>query len=63
MVPHGFHADGHIEEQLAKLLPNAGLKASPHVELKMKKIKNSCGVAFEMLNTSGFGWNDEKKVC
>ena len=48
MVAHGFHtnygqlklgANRHIEEQLAKLLPNAGLKASPHVESKLKKIE------------------------
>ncbi|KAL9460057.1 hypothetical protein AB3S75_003287 [Citrus x aurantiifolia] len=45
MVARGFYADcgqlkpsanRHIEEQLAKLLPNVGLKASPHVESKMQ---------------------------
>lgn len=47
MVARGFRADcgqlkpganRHIEEKLAKLLPNVGLKASP-VESKMKKIE------------------------
>ena len=30
-------ANKHIKEQLAKLLPNASIKASLHVESKMKK--------------------------
>ena len=37
------------------------LKASPHIDSKIRKWKKQYGLMFDMLNTSGFGWNDVKK--
>ncbi|KAK2659606.1 hypothetical protein Ddye_006139 [Dipteronia dyeriana] len=32
-----------------------------HVQKKMKRLKDKYSVAYDMLNTSGFGWNDTHK--
>ncbi|XP_060674018.1 uncharacterized protein LOC107430438 isoform X2 [Ziziphus jujuba] len=50
-----------IERQLAEMCPNSGLRASPHIESKMKKWKKQYGIIYDMLNKSGFGWNDSLK--
>lgn len=50
-----------IEVKLQQLLPESGLKASPHIDSKMKAWKRQYSSIFYMLNTSGFGSNDEKK--
>ena len=50
-----------IEKQLQMLCPNSGLKASPHIESKMKIWKKQYAIIFDMLNKSGFGWNDTLK--
>ncbi|KAK3223157.1 hypothetical protein Dsin_010182 [Dipteronia sinensis] len=47
-----------MESRLANILPNCGLRASPHIELKVKTWKNDYGVVYDMINTSGFGWNN-----
>ena len=49
-----------MEVRLAQILPNCGLKANPHIESKVKNWKRDYGVIFDMRNTSGFGWNNEK---
>ncbi|KAH9723879.1 Myb DNA-bind 3 domain-containing protein [Citrus sinensis] len=36
-------------------------KASPHIDSKIRKWKKQYRLMFDMLNTSGFGWNDVKK--
>ncbi|KAL5789535.1 hypothetical protein ACOSQ2_004423 [Xanthoceras sorbifolium] len=51
----------NMETQLAIVLPNCGLKANPHIESKLKFWKKQYGVVYDMLNTSGFGWNDVRK--
>ncbi|XP_031274302.1 uncharacterized protein LOC116132773 [Pistacia vera] len=51
----------HIEKALTKVLPKSGLKASPHIDSKMRKWKKQYGVILDMLNTDGFIWNDAKK--
>ena len=51
----------YIENELEKLLPGSGLKAYPHIDSKIRIWKKSYGVIFDMLNTSGFGWNEVRK--
>ena len=51
----------HLEKVINQKLPNCGLKASPHIDSKIRKWKKQYGLMFDMLNTSGFGWNDVKK--
>ncbi|KAL5862280.1 hypothetical protein ACOSQ3_003561 [Xanthoceras sorbifolium] len=51
----------NMETRLAIVLPNCGLKANPHLESKLKFWKKQYGVVYDMLNTSGFGWNDVRK--
>ena len=51
-----------IEKTLNSVLPNSGIKASPHIDSKIRSWKKKqYGIVFDMLNTSGFGWNDTKK--
>ena len=40
-------------------LPNCGLKASPHIESRVKTLKAKYCALHELLSQSGFGWNDE----
>ena len=47
-----------ISKELQVNCPNSGLKATPHIESKMKIWKKQYGIVFNMLNKSGFGWND-----
>lgn len=51
----------YIENELEKLSPGSDLKAYPHIDFKIKIWKKSYGVIFDILNTSGFGWNDMRK--
>lgn len=50
-----------IEKELNLVLPNSGLKANPHIDSKQRKWKKQHRLIFNMLNTSGFGWNHVKK--
>ncbi|TXG57326.1 hypothetical protein EZV62_018639 [Acer yangbiense] len=50
-----------IEKTLNSILPNSRIKASPHIDSKIRFWKKQYGIVFDMLNTSGFGWNDTKK--
>ncbi|TXG63642.1 hypothetical protein EZV62_010636 [Acer yangbiense] len=70
IVASGGHADCSsfkssivkiIETRLAFAAPNCDLKANPHIGSKLKFWKKQHGVVYEMLNTSGFGWNDIRK--
>ena len=54
-----------LEKLLAPKLPNAGLKAKPHIESRIKTLKNDWMIVYDMIygsNTSGFGWDSERKV-
>ncbi|KAK1432255.1 hypothetical protein QVD17_09150 [Tagetes erecta] len=49
-----------VEQQLAKALPEAGIKAKPHIESRIKTMKSDWSAVHDMLawnNTSGFGWD------
>ncbi|TXG50598.1 hypothetical protein EZV62_023122 [Acer yangbiense] len=50
-----------MESRLANILPNCSLRASPHIESKVKTWKKDYGVVYDMINTSGFGWNSVRK--
>ncbi|XP_060675867.1 uncharacterized protein LOC132799266 [Ziziphus jujuba] len=50
-----------IERRLAEICLNSGLRANPHIESKLKKWKKQYGIIYDMLNKSGFGWNDSLK--
>ncbi|XP_061989553.1 uncharacterized protein LOC133708095 isoform X4 [Rosa rugosa] len=50
-----------IENALNLLCPNSNLKASPHIESKLKKLKKDYSIIYDMMNKSGFAWNDIKK--
>nr|XP_048319060.1 uncharacterized protein LOC125418744 [Ziziphus jujuba var. spinosa] len=50
-----------IERRLAEIYPNSGLRANPHIESKLKKWKKQYGIIYDILNKSGFGWNDSLK--
>ena len=34
-----------------------------HIQYKLKYLKEKYSSAYDMMNTSGFGWDDEKKMC
>ncbi|KAM5546410.1 hypothetical protein ABKV19_002496, partial [Rosa sericea] len=50
-----------IENALNLLCPNSNLKASPHIESKLKELKKDYSIIYDMMNMSGFAWNDIKK--
>ena len=50
-----------IERSLFVMCPQSGLKVNPHIESKLRKWKKQYGVVYDMLNKSGFGWNDTLK--
>ncbi|KAK3198785.1 hypothetical protein Dsin_022200 [Dipteronia sinensis] len=51
----------NIELRLATILSNCSLRAIPHIESKLKTWKKQYGVIYDMINTSGFGWNGVRK--
>ncbi|KAL5785121.1 hypothetical protein ACOSQ2_007513 [Xanthoceras sorbifolium] len=50
-----------IEKALNQICPESNLKANPHLESKLKKWKKNYSTIYDMMNTSGFAWNDVKK--
>ncbi|KAF7062119.1 hypothetical protein CFC21_068754 [Triticum aestivum] len=53
----------YIEKEMAKVLPHADLKADPHIKSKVKIFKKQLSYVLEIMqNSSGFGWDDEKKM-
>ncbi|KAI4332598.1 hypothetical protein L6164_017493 [Bauhinia variegata] len=42
--------------------PGCGIKAKPHIESAMKTLRIIYAIVYDMLNQSGFGWNDETKM-
>jgi hypothetical protein len=53
-----------LEVKLSKTLPNAGIKAKPHIESRLKTLKKDFQVIHAMLcgpNASGFGWDNVRK--
>uniref|UniRef100_A0A803L8V0 Myb/SANT-like domain-containing protein n=1 Tax=Chenopodium quinoa TaxID=63459 RepID=A0A803L8V0_CHEQI len=51
-----------LEEMINGVLPNCGLRAVPHIESRIKHWSEKYSAFTEMLSTSGFGWDAEKKL-
>nr|KAJ0192107.1 hypothetical protein LSAT_V11C800452000 [Lactuca sativa] len=52
-----------VQQLLDVSLPNFGLKAEPHIKLRMKIWKNHFNIVHDMVygtKTSGFGWDTDK---
>ena len=41
--------------------PNANIKAVPHIESKMRRWKKDYAIVYDMVNKTGFAWNDVQK--
>ncbi|XP_018504159.2 uncharacterized protein LOC108867582 [Pyrus x bretschneideri] len=41
--------------------PNANIKAIPHIESKMRRWKKDYAIVYDMVNKTGFAWNDVRK--
>jgi hypothetical protein len=53
-----------LEVKLSRTLPNARIKAKPHIESRLKTLKKDFQVIHAMLcglDTSGFGWDSMRK--
>ena len=53
-----------LEWKISTKLPNAGLRAKPHIESRMRTLKREFQIIHEILtrpNTSGFGWDNVRK--
>nr|KAJ0221067.1 hypothetical protein LSAT_V11C200053130 [Lactuca sativa] len=62
---NGFKPDylKAVQQLLDVSLPNSGLKAEPHIKLRMKTWKNHFNIVHDMVygtNTSEFGWDTDK---
>ncbi|GAB4849140.1 hypothetical protein Ancab_040157 [Ancistrocladus abbreviatus] len=51
-----------LEEMILSRLPQCGLRAEPHIESRLKHWSEKYSAMAEMLGTSEFGWDDEKKL-
>ncbi|KAK3188334.1 hypothetical protein Dsin_027895 [Dipteronia sinensis] len=50
-----------IEKTLTTMLLDYGLRANSHIDSKMRLWEKQYDIVYDMLNVSGFGWNDIKK--
>ncbi|KAL5741739.1 hypothetical protein ACOSP7_028471 [Xanthoceras sorbifolium] len=66
-VANGKHCDtgnfkagslAQMEKALNQICPGSNLKANPHLKSKLKKWKKNYSIIYDMMNTSGFAWND-----
>uniref|UniRef100_A0A803N4T5 Myb/SANT-like domain-containing protein n=1 Tax=Chenopodium quinoa TaxID=63459 RepID=A0A803N4T5_CHEQI len=51
-----------LEEVISHALIGCGLKASPHIDSPLKTLVAKFRAISQMLNTSGFVWDDERKL-
>ncbi|KAJ8768155.1 hypothetical protein K2173_021095 [Erythroxylum novogranatense] len=62
----GFKAGylNELERMVATKLPNSNLKARPHIESRIKTLKEEWSIIYDMVkkDTSGFGWDSERKM-
>ncbi|KAK0590508.1 hypothetical protein LWI29_028139 [Acer saccharum] len=50
----------HVASKIREKIENINITAK-HVQNKMKRLKDKYSVAYDMLNTSGFSWDDTHK--
>ena len=49
-----------VATKMKEMIP--GITIEPkHIQNKLKRLKEKYSSAYDMMNTTGFGWNDEKK--
>ncbi|KAB2603406.1 hypothetical protein D8674_004411 [Pyrus ussuriensis x Pyrus communis] len=46
--------------KMREMIPGINIK-SKHIKNKLKRLKEKYSSTYDMMNTSGFGWDDEKK--
>ena len=54
-----------LESMMNQKAPGCGLRGIPHIQSRIKTLKQSWQIVYDMLygsNTSGFGWDPERKV-
>ncbi|KAL2904372.1 hypothetical protein RDABS01_003082 [Bienertia sinuspersici] len=51
-----------LEEDIGKALLGCGLKATPHIDSRLKTLSTKFRAIAQMLSTSGFAWDDERKM-
>jgi len=51
-----------LEDILAEKLPGTGILALPHIESRVRHFRTKYGALEQMLNKSGFTWDDTKKM-
>ncbi|KAB2600387.1 hypothetical protein D8674_010658 [Pyrus ussuriensis x Pyrus communis] len=52
---------GTVTSKMWETIP--GINTEPkHIQNKLKRLKEKYSSTYEMMNTSGFGWDDEKKM-
>ncbi|XP_010688544.3 uncharacterized protein LOC104902452 [Beta vulgaris subsp. vulgaris] len=51
-----------LEELIGKAIPGCGLKALPHIDSRLKTLVTKFRAIVQMLNTSGFKWDDERHM-
>ena len=51
-----------LEGKIIKALPGTDLRATPHIESKIKKWKKVYNSLFSLLSLSGIGWNGTDKM-
>jgi hypothetical protein len=47
------------ETKLDEKFPGCGIKVKPHIESAMKRLRLIYGIIYDMVNQSGFGWNED----
>ncbi|KAI4346242.1 hypothetical protein L6164_013310 [Bauhinia variegata] len=55
----------YLETMIIEKLPGCGIKGNPHIQSRLKTLKNSWQAVYDMVqgsNTSGFGWDNEKNM-
>ncbi|KAM0049440.1 putative Myb/SANT-like domain-containing protein [Helianthus debilis subsp. tardiflorus] len=50
----------HLEACLKEALPESGILGKPHIESRIKTLKRDWAAFYDMLNTSGFGYDTVK---
>ncbi|XP_028102674.1 uncharacterized protein LOC114301915 [Camellia sinensis] len=56
----GFYNE--CEEKILSAFPRTDLRASPHIDSKIKFWRKQYNTLQDMLNISGFGWDDEQEM-
>lgn len=51
-----------LEEMIGKSVPGCGLKASPHIDSRLKTLVGKFRAILQMLATKGFKWDDKKHM-